>query len=157
MTYKKRNSGRYAAEWDKGGGWMETKEEWQDYHKAVNKSCTPEELATMWAPASGSWISIHLDHIIEGLTFILDIQPKQYRGKQTRKPVRFLCEGIPGAVGIPLPGSSSMTGGWNEKKTWSSAVKTILNDIIPEYEKYYTQKGHSSPMCLRSMVHTEEK
>ena len=69
---RRRNRG-YKPDWD-GNGWMETKAEWQDFDKAVDKTVTKEELKDLWCPASGSTITVKTD--IEGLTFDLEVAPR---------------------------------------------------------------------------------
>ena len=65
---RRRNRG-YKPSWDKGNGWRQTKEEWQDYERAADKTVTKEELKDLWCPASGSTITVRTE--VEGLTFDL--------------------------------------------------------------------------------------
>lgn len=149
MTYTKRNSGKYKPSWDRGNRWKQTKDEWQDFDKAVDETVDPSELAEMRCPASGSTIKVKCDHIAPGLLFVLHVQPKEYQpntrpygGKWNyRKPTSFGRE-LDGKTDyyIPLPGAlAPHRGAWHEKKSWSQAVKTLLNEIIPAYENIRTQ------------------
>lgn len=140
-------------DWDRGNGWCRTKDEWQDYHKAEDKTVTLEELSDMWCPASGSTISIDVGHLSDGLIFTLFVGPKEYRlnpgGKtQSRKPTMYGTNQKM-TVGIPKPGYEQFTAGatWVEKMSWSSAVKTLLNEIIPAYEN-----ANSEAVPMRAMV-----
>ena len=140
-------------EWDRGGGWMQVKPEWQDWDKAEDKTVTPAELQEMWCPASGSSISIDMNHVLPGLMFRMEVGAKEYKklesGKVSKRKPTFLRSNIDLAGGIPKPGSEYVsTGGWNEKKTWSSAVKLMVNEIIPAYEN-----AESESMCMWSVVH----
>lgn len=142
---------KYKPEWDMGNGWNQVKPEWQDWDKAVDKTVTPDELRDMWCPASGSSIQIDMGHVMEGLIFSLEVSAKEYKkdvnGTKKRKPT-FLRSNIEYATGIPVPGQENVvTGNWCEKKTWTSAVKLMLNEIIPAYEN-----ADSQSMCMWSVV-----
>lgn len=155
---RRRNRG-YKHAWDKGNGWMETKAEWQDFDKAVDKTVTKEELKELWCPASGSTITVKTD--IEGLTFDLEVGPKEYNPEsgRKRKPTAF---GVTYRSGssiiyypfIPLPNASPAelhSGAWHKKFSWSAAVKELLNNIIPTYEK------EGETMCLRAVASEQER
>lgn len=140
-------------EWDRGGGWMQVKPEWQDWDKAVDKTVTPAELQEMWCPASGSSIAIDMDHVLPGLVFRMEVGAKEYKklesGKVSKRKPTFLRSNVELASGIPKPGNKFIaTGGWCEKKTWSSAVKLMLNEIIPAYEN-----AEGETMRMWSVVH----
>jgi hypothetical protein len=127
-------------DWDRGGGWKLVKDEWQDWDKGVDKIVTPEELSDMWCPGSGSTITVDMSHVLDGLKLNMYVGMKEYKdlggGKYSkRKPTTFNAN-IHMSTGIPMPGCQLQeTGGaWYEKKTWSSAVKLMLNEIIPAYE-----------------------
>ena len=150
---RRRNRG-YKPDWDRGNGWMETKAEWQDFDKAVDKTVTKEELKDLWCPASGSTITVKTD--IEGLTFDLDVGPKEYHydtGRK-RKPTAFGVmyrseSGVLYYPYIPLPHASIEqieSGAWHKKFSWSAAVKELLTKIIPAYEK------EGDTMCLRAVA-----
>lgn len=145
---------KFKPEWDMGNGWNQVKPEWQDWDKAVDKTVTPDELQEMWCPASGSRINIDMSHVLDGLVFSLEVAAKEYKkvgdAVKKRKPT-FLRANVQYASGIPVPGDESVvTGNWCEKKTWTSAVKLILNEIIPAYEN-----ADSQSMCMWSVVHRE--
>lgn len=151
-TYKRRSSGKYKPDWDRGNGWMRTKDEWQDYDKAEDKTVSVAELQDLWCPASGSTITVETD--IEGLTFDLEVGAKEYNGTRKRKPTRFaVTYTLNGETAyypfIPLPNAWPErldTGAWHFKQSWSQAVKTLTKEILPAYAK------HCDSMCLRSVV-----
>ena len=153
-SYTHRRNRGYKPSWDKGNGWMETKAEWQDFDKAVDKTVTKEELKELWCPASGSTITVKTD--IEGLTFDLDVGPKEYNldSGRKRKPTAYGVTYRSGSAVIyypyiPLPNASRESlesGAWHKKFSWSAAVKELLKNIIPAYEK------EGEAMCLRAVA-----
>lgn len=153
-SYKRRNSGQWKPDWDRGNGWARTKDEWQDFDKAVDKTVDVADLKDMWCPASGSTISVKCE--IEGLSFDLEVLPKEYHkdSGRKRKPTRF---GISFTSNgrtiyepyIPLPNANPELphhSAWHSKQSWSAAVRELLNSIIPAYVK------QSETMCLRAMA-----
>ena len=136
MTRKK------TPDWDRGNGWRRVKDEWQDFDKAENKTVSVKDLEDMWCPASGSIITVDVGHLREGLVFTLMVGPKEY-SKPTldgptrkRKPTMYGTN-LLSVAGIPKPGYELHSAGstWQEKKSWSAAVKTLVNEIIPAYEE----------------------
>ena len=133
---------RFKPSWDRGNGWLETKAEWQDIDRRVDKSVTTAELKEMWCPASTSVISVEVPEV-PGLSFDLEVGLKEYNPGtgQKRKPTRFgVVLRHDGKVHylpfIPLASATPETihaGAWHEKKSWSAAVRTLLNDVIPSY------------------------
>lgn len=150
----KRRSGSYRPSWDKGNGWRQTKPEWQDYEKAVDKTVSIAEVKDLWCPASGSTITVETE--IEGLSFDLNVGPKEYNvsTNKKRKPtcfgVTFTSDGKTVYFPfIPQPTSSPEAvhgGAWHKKMSWSAAVRKLLNTIIPLYVK------ESETMCLRAVA-----
>ena len=133
---------KFKASWDMGNGWKQTKAEWSDIDQAEDMRISLDEFKELKCPASGSRVTIDLNHIKEGLEFTLSVGMKEYRpntknygGKyEYRKPTLF-SSNVQGSLGIPLPGQEvTHANNWCEKKTWASAQKLILNDIIPIYE-----------------------
>lgn len=155
MTYKRRGNGSWKPDWDRGNGWKRTKDEWQDYDKAEDKTVSVAELQELWCPASGSTITVETE--IPGLTFDLEVGPKEYNGTRKRKPTRFgVTYTLNGKTAyypfIPLPNAWKDridTGAWHFKQSWAQAVKTLTNEIIPAYVK------EGDAMCLRTVVHGE--
>jgi len=155
MSRNKRPYRGKKAPWDRGNGWKETKAEWQDFDKAVQKTVTMAELADLWCPASGSIITVTCD--VPGLTFDLEVGPKEYHAEsgRKRKPTAF---GIsyrtdkgktlyyPFIPKADAKATQLHAGAWHKKFTWSSAVRELLNTIIPSY----VEEGET--MCLRSMA-----
>lgn len=142
--------------WDRGNGWKETKPEWSDIDKAENKTVTPDELKELRCPATGSTITVDMGHVMEGLKFYLDVCMKEYRenkkgygGKYEYRKPTVLRANIQAAHGIPIPGASVLNGNWCEKKTWSSAVKLLTEDIIPTYEAASDETMRMWPVVLR--------
>ena len=141
MTRSRRSS--FKAPWDRGNGWAETKPEWQDLDKAVDKTVPLKELKDLWCPASTSTISIPCDEI-PGLTFDLVVGLKEYQrdtGKK-RKPTRFemTYRHSDGSTHyypfIARPNADKATAhhsAWNYKMSWSAAVRELINTIIPAY------------------------
>lgn len=139
--------------WDMGDGWRQVKAEWQDVENAVEKTVTPEELKEMWCPAAGSTITIDMGHLLPNLKLFMDVGLKEYRpnprieGKyQYRKPT-VLRSNVALSLGIPVPGLPTTTHNWCERKTWSSAVKTMIEEVIPSYEQ-----AQSEAMSLWTVV-----
>ena len=145
---------KFKASFDRGNGWKQTKAEWSDVDKAEDKTVTPEELKEMRCPATGSSITSDMGHVLDGLKFYLDVCAKEYRenkkgygGKYEYRKPTILRANIEAAAGIPVPGCSPMKGNWCEKKTWSSAVKLLTEDIIPIYEE-----AGNEAMCMWTVV-----
>ena len=153
-NYKRRNSGSWKPDWDRGNGWARTKDEWQDYEKSVTKTIDVADLKDMWCPASGSTISIRTE--VEGLEFDLVVQAKEYHkdSGRKRKPTQFgvTFKGDGRTIYypfIPLPNANPQllhTNAWHSKQSWSAAVRELLNSIIPAYV------NQSETMCLRAVV-----
>ena len=125
---------------NKGNGWRECFSAFQDFDKAENKQVTVEELKELWVPASGSVISVATD--IDGLTFELEVQPKEYHtGGRKRKPTNFAVsyqrdEELVWLPFIPIPTvdpKSIHQGAWHSKLSWSAAVKELTTVILPKY------------------------
>ena len=158
MAYNKRRNGSYKPSWDRGNGWKETKPEWQDFDKAVEKTVNLEELNDMWCPASGSTITVVTD--VDGLSFDLEVGPKEYNAArgQKRKPtsfgVTYRGEGkITYYPFIPKPDADTTSihsGAWHKKFSWSAAVKELTNTIIPAYVK------EGEAMCLRRVAQQQQ-
>ncbi|QNI58954.1 hypothetical protein SynBIOSU31_02088 [Synechococcus sp. BIOS-U3-1] len=141
-TYKRRKNGQYKPDWDRGNGWMQTKSEWQDIDKAVDKTVSLDELQELWCPASTSTITVnHPD--IPGLSFDLEVGLKEYHPetKRKRKPTSFgITYRFNGFVYylpfIPLPGTEkdkTHHNAWHSKFSWSQAVRTLTKEIITSY------------------------
>ena len=150
---------RFKPEWDRGNGWKRTKAEWSDLDKAENLTVSLEELKDLRCPASGSTITVDLSHLLDGLQIYLDVGIKEYRenkkgygGKYEYRKPTMLRSNVKGSQGIPIPGIDPHRNNWCEKKTWSSAVKVILEEIIPIYEE-----ANNTTMCMWSVVRRESK
>lgn len=144
MTYSRRKNGSYKPDWDRGNGWNEVKSEWQDIDKAKDKTVPLSELKDLWCPASTSVISVPCEEI-PGLSFDLEVGLKEYHKEsgRKRKPTRFgITYTFNGFINyypfIPLPGTEkgdAHKNAWHSKFSWSQAVKTLTNEIIPLYVK----------------------
>ena len=139
----------FKPEWDRGNGWKTTRDEWQDFDKAEEVTISIDQLADFKCPASGSTITITCDHIQPGLAFGLHVGAKEYRPNTRpygnkymyRKPTQYLRT-IDGKTSgaIPQPSHGPLTehhGAWHFKQSWSAAVKTLLNEIIPTYVQHF--------------------
>lgn len=150
---------KFKADWDRGNGWKETKPEWSDIDKAEEKRIKPDELKELKCPASGSTITIDMSHVRDGLEFYLDVSIKEYRpntkgygGKYEYRKPTVLRSNVVNTQGIPVPGCDPMVGNWCEKKTWSSAVKLLTQDIIPIYEQ-----SKDEAVSMWSMVQRDKR
>lgn len=158
MTYTKRRNGSFKPSYDRGDGWKVTKDEWQDFEKAQDAIVTVQELKDYPCPGSTSTITIPLDHIKEGLKFELHVGLKEYRPStwgdrkyDYRKPTT-LHSNVVGAIGIPIPGIAPHISNWCEKKSWSAAVRLVLDEIIPVYEQ-----ANLEALPLRTVVPEQDQ
>lgn len=144
MAYSRRNNGSYKPDWDRGNGWNEVKAEWQDIDKAKDKTVPLSELKDLWCPASTSVVAVPCEEI-PGLSFDLEVGLKEYHKEsgRKRKPTSFgITYRFEGFLYyypfIPLPGTEAgdaHKNAWHSKFSWSQAVKTLTNEIIPSYVK----------------------